>query len=113
MSFKIGDMSKALKMLMANYSLSRKSQSYVNGELVDVMSEPETIFCAVIPLGAKELRNLPEGEFDSEDKTIITDGSIDLALGDQVTAFGGVFEIRRKTDVSDIVNLKTYVGKKV
>ena len=111
--FKLGDMSKALSVLMDNYSLSRKSESYVDGELVETFSSPETIFCAVIPLGAKELRNLPEGEYDSEDKSIITNGSIDLALGDRVTAFGRVYEIRRKTDVSDIVNLKTYVAKLV
>ncbi len=44
-----------------NYQLQRKTEVYVNGELQETLSEVETIKCAVLPLGAKELRTLPEG----------------------------------------------------
>jgi hypothetical protein len=69
---------------------------------------------AVLPMTGKELRNLPEGEYDYEDKMIITDGTVStLRIGDRVVAFGREFEIRIKKDVSDLVNLKTYTAKKV
>ena len=113
MNFKIGDMSKAVGVLMGDYAVKRKTESYVDGELVTVLAAPEIFRGAVLPMTGKELRNLPEGEYDYEDKMIVTDGSVDFSLGDRVVAFGLEFEIRIKKDVSDLVNLKTYTGKKV
>ncbi len=112
MSFKVGDMSSALKMLFANYQFKTIDEAYVTGEKTKIISTPVGINCAVLPLGAKEIRNLPEGEYTSEDKTIITDGMSPLKIGDIVLAFGEEFEVRRLTDVSDIVNLKIFVAKK-
>lgn len=106
-------MAQALSILMGDYSLQRKTESYVNGELVQTFTAAEAIHCAVLPLSGKELRTLPEGEYDTEDKSIVTNGTVDLSLGDRITAFSTVYEIRRKTDVSDLVNLKTYTAKKV
>lgn len=113
MSFKIGDMSKAVAMLFATYAVRRKTESYVDGELVETFAANEDFTGAVLPMTGKELRNLPEGEYDLEDKMIITDGVIDFALGDRVVAFGSEYEIRIKKDVSDLVNLKTYTAKKI
>ena len=113
MSFKIADLSGAVSLLMGNYQLQRKTETYVNGELQETLSEIENIKCAVLPLGAKELRTLPEGEYTTEDKTIITDGSLTLNVNDRILAFGETFEIRKLTDVSDLVNLKVYVAKKI
>ncbi|HMV44720.1 MAG TPA: hypothetical protein PK079_25070 [Leptospiraceae bacterium] len=112
MSFKIGDMSKAVSILMGDYIVKRKTQVYEQGELVESFSETP-IHCAVLPMTGRELRNLPEGEYDMEDKMILSDGSLDLALGDVIVAFGSEFEIRIKKDVSDLVNLKTYTAKKI
>jgi hypothetical protein len=113
MSFKIANLASAVALLMGNYQIQRKTESYLNGELVEAMSDPENVRCAVLPLTGKELRNLPEGEYTTEDKSVITDGSIVLNVNDRVIAFGETFEIRRVTDVSDLVNLKVYVAKKI
>lgn len=113
MSFKLGDMSKAVMVLFDIYSVRRKTEAYVDGELTETFAANENFTGAVLPMTGKELRNLPEGEYDYEDKMIITDGSIDFAMGDRVVAFGSEFEIRIKKDVSDLVNLKTYTAKKI
>ena len=113
MSFKLGDMSKAVSVLFATYAVRCKTEEYVDGELTEVFAANMNFTGAVLPMSGKELRNLPEGEYDYEDKMIITDGSVDFALGDRIVAFGSEFEIRIKKDVSDLVNLKTYTAKKI
>jgi hypothetical protein len=113
MSFKIGDMSAAIDLLMGDYQLQRKTETYLNGELTETFTDPENVHCAVLPLGSKELRTLPEGEYTTEDKSVITDGSIVLNINDRILAFGNLYEIRRFTDVSDLLNLKVFVAKKI
>ena len=112
MSFKLGDMSSAVKMFFDNYEYKTVSETYVKGEKTKIVSSSLPINCAVLPLGAKELRNLPEGEYTSEDKTVITDGASPLKISDLVLAFNSTYEVKRITDVSDIVNLKVFVAKK-
>lgn len=76
--YKLGDMSKAVNMLFAVYAVRRKTEAYVDGELTETFAANENFTGAVLPMTGKELRNLPEGEYDYEDKMIITDGSIDF-----------------------------------
>lgn len=111
--YKLGDMSKAVNVLFAVYAVRRKTEAYVDGELTETFAANENFTGAVLPMTGKELRNLPEGEYDYEDKMIITDGSVDFNTGDRIVAFGREFEIRINKDVSDLVNLKTYTAKKI
>lgn len=113
MSFKIANLASAIALLMGDYQLQRKTESYIDGELTEVLSGPEQVRCAVLPLTGKELRTLPEGEYTTEDKSIITDGSVVLNVNDRILAFGETFEIRRFTNVSDLVNLKVFIAKRL
>ena len=58
--YKLGDMSKAVMILFDIYSVKRKTEAYVDGELTETFAANEDFTGAVLPMTGKELRNLPE-----------------------------------------------------
>lgn len=111
----IADISEALeKLLFSNHTISPfTSESFSNGEATRIYGTNYTLLCGVIPLTGKELKNLPEGQYTSEDVIILTKGDSSLTIKDRVTKNGSIYEVMMIFDISEYVNVKKFIGKKM
>ena len=110
----IADISPAIDSLfMKDYTYQVYSQTELDGEFTEVLSDTSSIRCAVLPMNGKELKTFPEGQYTMEDKIILTHASTTLKEKDRVIANSISYEILNELDVSDIVRIKKYIGRKI
>lgn len=100
-----------MKLFGDTYQIKTAIETTTDGEAITTYSEPIEVLCAVLPLQGQALRNTPDGEYTIEDKTIVTTPPTVLNNGDIITYKTKEYEIRRYTEVSDIVGISIYLGK--
>ena len=109
----IADISPVLqKLFFSTHVCSVRSESVVMGELTESYTT-DSVFCGVLPLNGKELKSLPEGEYSTEDVIVLVKGDSTLKLKDRIIKGTSTFELRLELDVSDIVGIKKFIGKKL
>jgi hypothetical protein len=104
---------KALLKRLRTVTVYVHAESFVDGEYVETVSSSGTYQMAIVPITAKQLRYLPDGVYDTQDKKFyqIGDGAITEKSTIQITA-GDVYRVKDINNRYYDGGFTVYFGKK-
>ncbi len=104
---------RALLKRLRTVTVYVHSESFIDGEYVETISSSGTYQMAIIPITAKQLKYLPEGVYDTQDKKFyqIGDGTITAKSTIQITA-DDVYRVKEINNRYLDGGFTVYFGKK-
>lgn len=109
----IADLSSALAQFMVSASYKTVTETIVDGESVRTYSDALSKQFIILPMDGETLRQLPDGEYTSEDKQIFETGGITLKANDIVIYKSVEYLISTVIDYTEQVNTTKYIGKRL
>ena len=104
---------KALLKRRRTVTVLCHSESFIDGEYVESVSSSGTYEMAIIPITANQLKYLPEGVYDTQDKKFyqVGNGAITEKSTIQITA-GDVYRVKEINNRYLDGGFTVYFGKK-
>jgi len=104
---------KALLKRLRTVTVYLHSESFVDGEYVEAVSSSGTYKMAIIPITADQLKYLPEGVYNTQDKKFyeVGNGAIPEKSTIQITA-GDVYRVKEINNRYLDGGFTVYFGKK-
>lgn len=103
---------KALLKRLRTVTVYSYSESFVEGEWIEVLSSSGTYNVAIIPITAQQLKYLPEGVYDTQDKKFYAIGSGTITEKSIIRISGEDYRVKEINDRYHDGGFTVYFGKR-